>query len=240
VRHIDLNCDLGEGFGRDAALMPLISSANIACGAHAGDERTMRELVALAGDHGVSVGAHPGYEDRENFGRLEIPLSPAALRELVVRQISFLREIGPVRHVKPHGALYNLAARDRRIADVIAVAVWGVDHTLMLFALAGSELVRAGRARGLFVAEEAFADRLYMPDGSLAPRRRHDALIENEQAVVTQVLQIVQTGSVRAADGTNVKINADTVCLHGDGPSAVAFAAALRRELRAAGIAVRA
>jgi UPF0271 protein len=237
---VDLNCDLGEGAGHDAELMPLITSANIACGAHAGDEAMMRELVALAARHGVEVGAHPGYADRENFGRREMRMSRTALHELVRCQIVRLCEMGPVRHVKPHGALYNLAARDRAVADVIAEVVWEVDPAMVLFALAGSELVKAGRARGLVVAQEVFADRSYQPDGSLTPRTKADALLSDERAVVRQVLQMVQTGAVRATDGSEVKITADTICLHGDGPSAVRFAAVLRRELVAHGIAVRA
>jgi UPF0271 protein len=237
---VDLNCDLGEGTGRDAELMPLITSANIACGAHAGDEVTMREMVALASQHGVRVGAHPGFADREFFGRREISMSPAALRDLVVRQISLLREMGPVRHVKPHGALYNLAAKNRTMAEIIVDAVGDVDPSLMLFGLAGSELIRAGRSRGLVVAEEVFGDRSYQPDGSLTPRTDARALIENESAVVAQVLQMLREGTVRAIDGTDVKITADTICLHGDGPNAVTLAKTLRRELAAAGVAVKA
>jgi len=239
MNRIDLNCDLGEGAGKDAELMPLITSANIACGAHAGDEATMRATVALALDHGVAVGAHPGFADREFFGRREIAMSPAALRELVIRQISRLREMGPVRHVKPHGALYHLAARDRGMADVVAGAVWDVDPLLCLFGLAGSELIRAGRARGLVIAEEVFGDRTYQRDGSLTPRSLAGAVIEDERAVVAQVLQMVQTGTVRTVDGTDVNIAADTICLHGDGPNAVSFAIMLRRGLAAAGIAVK-
>jgi 5-oxoprolinase (ATP-hydrolysing) subunit A len=240
MMHIDLNCDLGEGSGHDAELMPLISSANIACGAHAGDVSTMRSSVALAARHGVAVGAHPGYADQENFGRREIPLPETALRELVVGQITRLREMGPVRHVKPHGALYNVAARDRVVADVIADAVGEVDPSLMLFALAGSELATAGRRRGLMVAEEVFADRSYQSNGCLTPRTNADALINDEVHVIAQVLQMVRSGTVRATDGTQVKIKADTVCLHGDGPNAVKLAVALRRELVLAGITVRA
>jgi UPF0271 protein len=240
VISIDLNCDLGEGSGRDAQLMPLISSANIACGGHAGDKVSMRALVALAIEHGVAVGAHPSFEDRENFGRREIAVAPTALREMVIRQISALREFGPLRHVKPHGALYNLAARDRRVADVMADAVWKVDPSLFLFALAGSELVCSARERGLIVAEEVFADRSYQPDGSLTPRSQDGALIHEESRVVAQVLQMIKTGSVRAVDGTEVMIAADTVCLHGDGPHAVKFAVALRRELANAAVAVTA
>ena len=240
MTRVDLNCDLGEGTGHDAELMPLINSANIACGVHAGDEATMRELVALAARHGVGVGAHPGYADRANFGRRELRISSADLRELIVRQIEGLRGIGAVRHVKPHGALYNLAARDREVAGVIAGAVGAVDRSLVLFGLASSELVKAGRARGLAVAEEVFADRRYEADGSLTPRTKPHALIQDESEMIAHTLRMVQTGTVRAVDGSSVRIVADTICLHGDGPNAVRFARVLRKELLAHGIELRA
>lgn len=238
-RSIDLNCDLGEGAGQDAALMTLITSANVACGAHAGDEATMRTTVARAQAHGVILGAHPGFADRANFGRKEQELTPCALHELITWQVEALRELGPVRHVKPHGALYNLAARDRAVAEVIAEAVYECDPALVLFGLAGSELLAAGRARGLRVASEVFADRTYRADGSLTPRTRADALIVDEEVAVAQVLRMVREGVVRATDGTEVKIEVDTVCLHGDGEHAVAFAQRLNAALRAAGIAIK-
>ena len=236
---IDLNCDLGEGAGHDAELMPLITSANIACGAHAGDEATMRATVELAQRHGVAIGAHPGYVDRASFGRREMALSGAALRELVTSQIATLARFAPLRHVKPHGALYNLAARDAAVAAAVAGAVRAADASLVLFALAGSELVRAGRAAGLRVAEEVFADRTYQRDGSLAPRTNPGALITDENLAVAQVLRMVREGVVRATDGTDVAIKADTVCVHGDGPQAVALARRLNAELRRAGIELR-
>jgi len=238
--HLDLNCDLGEGAGHDAELMPLITSANIACGAHAGDAATMRATVALAQRHGVAIGAHPGYADRANFGRREVVLPAAALRELVTTQIAALARLGPLRHVKPHGALYNLAARDREVAAVVADAVRAANPRLILFALAGSELARAGRAAGLAVAKEIFADRTYRHDGSLTPRSQPDALITDEAAAVAQVLRMVRGGGVRKTNGARVRVRADTVCLHGDGPHAVAFARRLRRELSAAGIEIKA
>lgn len=236
---IDLNCDVGEGAGLDAELMACVTSANIACGAHAGDAATMRATMALAERYGVAAGAHPGFADRDNFGRAERMLSPRELHDLVTRQIHALRAFGPVRHVKPHGALYNQAARDREMADVIAAAVYACDPALILFGLAGSELIRAGRARGLRVAHEVFADRTYQRDGSLTPRSRADALIQDEDSAVAQVLRLVREGVVRSTDGPDVKIQADTVCLHGDGLHAVAFARRLRIELEAAGIEVR-
>ena len=239
-RTIDLNCDLGEGARHDAELMPLITSANIACGAHAGDLATMRNSVALAQAHGVALGAHPGFADREHFGRRELSLSPAEIRALVIGQISALAALGPLRHVKPHGALYTLAARDAAVAGAVAEAVWAVDPALALFALAGSELVRAGHGRGLRVVSEVFADRTYQRDGSLTPRSRTDALIHDEDAAVAQVLRMVGEGCVRATDGSDVSIVADTICLHGDGPQAVAFARRLNAELNRAGIALAA
>jgi UPF0271 protein len=241
-RSIDLNCDLGEGAGQDAELklMELITSANVACGAHAGDEATMRATVAMARERGVAVGAHPGFADRANFGRTEQAITVCALHELITWQVEALLALGPVRHVKPHGALYNIAARDRAVAEVIAEAVYECDPTLILFGLAGSELVKAGRARRLVVASEVFADRTYQADGSLTPRTRTDALIMDEEVAVAQVLRMVREGVVRATDGTDVKIVADTVCLHGDGAHAVAFARRLNAELRATGIAIRA
>lgn len=237
---IDLNCDLGEGAGHDAELMPLITSANIACGAHAGDAATMRATVALAQKHGVAVGAHPGFADRENFGRRELALPPSEVRALVTAQIEALRVLGPLRHVKAHGALYNLAARDTATADAIAEAVRAIDPALILFILSDSALALAARARGLRIANEVFADRTYQRDGSLTPRSQPNALIHDEATAVAQVLRMVREGVVRATDGTDVPITADTVCLHGDGPDPVAFARRLRAELGAADIEVRA
>ncbi|HEX2852334.1 MAG TPA: 5-oxoprolinase subunit PxpA [Opitutaceae bacterium] len=236
---IDLNCDLGEGAGHDAALMPLITSANIACGAHAGDLDTMRATVALAGKHGVTIGAHPGFADREHFGRRELPLSPFEVHDLVVSQIRALQKLGAVQHVKPHGALYSLAARDAGTAGAIAAAVHAAGPSLVLFAPPNSELARAGRARGLRVAQEVFSDRTYQRDGTLTPRSRPDALVPDAEAAVAQVLRMLREGFVRATDGTDVPVAADTVCVHGDAPDAAAFAQRLRAGLQAAGIEFR-
>jgi UPF0271 protein len=242
VARIDLNCDLGEGAGHDAALMPLITSASIACGAHAGDTATMRATAGLAAAHGVAVGAHPGYADRANFGRSVVPMTPAELTRLVAEQIAALAAVSPVplRHVKPHGALYNLAATDRPAARAIVAAVQAIDPHLIVFALAGSELVRAAREAGLRVAQEVFADRTYRPDGTLTPRACADAMITDEVAAVAQVQRMIVDGVVRATDGTDVSIAADTLCLHGDSPHAVAFARALRTALHKADIEVMA
>ncbi len=240
MAHIDLNCDLGEGAGHDAELMPLVTSANIACGAHAGDAATMRATVALARQHGVVIGAHPGFADRENFGRRELALGPDEIRDLVFDQVTRLRALGPVRHVKPHGALYNLAARDGTIARAIVDAIYEIDPSLVLFGLAGSEMIAVADACGIPVASEVFADRTYQADGSLTPRSQPNALITDEAAAVAQALRMVREGKVRAVDGTEVLIRADTICLHGDGPHAVAFARKLRDAFRAGGIEVRA
>jgi UPF0271 protein len=241
---LDLNCDLGEGAGSDAELMPLVTSANIACGAHAGDETTMRATVRAAQRHGVVIGAHPGFADREHFGRREWALPREAIMDLVRTQVATLRRLAAetgavVRHVKPHGALYNLSARNPEVAEAIAEAVAGIDAGLALYGLAGGELLRAGRAHGLTVASEVFADRTYQDDGSLTPRDRPGALITDEAAALAQVLRMVREGRVRSTGGLDVPVTADTVCLHGDGPKAVAFARALRAELLRAGVAVR-
>ncbi len=240
MKSIDLNCDLGEGAGRDAELMPFITSANIACGGHAGDEATMRATIALARRHGVAIGAHPGFADRANFGRRELALPPGEIRALVTAQVMALRALAPVRHVKPHGALYHLAARDAAVARAIVDAVSAIDPTLIVFGLAGGELCREARARGLRVAGEVFADRTYQRDGSLTPRSRPDALIDDADQAVAQVLRLVGEGVVRTTDGTDVPLVADTVCVHGDGPHAVAFARRLKTELVQAGVSVRA
>lgn len=241
---VDLNCDLGEGSGHDAEIMPLISSVNIACGGHAGDEDTMRATVALALQHGVAVGAHPGLADRANFGRVEQPLTSAQARELVLRQVERLQAVAgaagtQVGHVKPHGALYNMAARDAGLAQAVAEAVYEVDSRLVLVGLAGSRLVEAGQACGLRVMHEVFADRTYQADGSLTPRHRPEALITEAARAAAQVLRMVREGRVRATDGSEVAIRADTVCLHGDGSHAVEFARAIVSALNSAGVQIR-
>ncbi len=237
---MDLNCDVGEGVGNDAAIMPWITSANIACGAHAGDATTMRETVKLAREFGVAVGAHPGFADRANFGRRELEMSAREIERLVTEQVVALAEMAELRHVKPHGALYNIAARDAGVAAAIARAVRAIDERLVLFGLSGSELVRAGRTCGLRVAEEVFADRRYRADGSLVPRGEARAVIESEDEAMEQVLRMVNTGEVCAVDGGRVKIVADTICLHGDGARAVVFARRIRTGLERAGIEVAA
>lgn len=242
---VDFNCDLGEGAGDDASLMPHISSASIACGWHAGDATTMRDTVALCRAHGVAIGAHPSYPDREGFGRREVAASPHEVHAMTLYQIgaldAFVRAAGArLQHVKPHGALYNVAARERAVADAIAQAVRDFDAQLVLFGLANSELTRAGEALGLRVAHEAFAERRYERDGTLTPRNRPEAVIGDVDLAAQQVAQMLASGRVATRDGGEVAIRADTICLHGDRPDAVAFAAALRRAIEAAGVKVRA
>lgn len=242
---IDLNCDLGEGAGWDGVLMPLITSANIACGAHAGDEASMRMAVRLARRQGVVIGAHPGFADREHFGRRELTLTHRELVTLVKTQVETLSEIAKeegatVAYVKPHGALYNMVAREPRMADAIAEAVAHVDARLWLYGLAGGASLAAGRARGLRVAAEVFADRTYQANGSLTERSRPDALLADEAAAIAQVLRIVREGRVRATTGVDVEIVAETVCLHGDNPAAVALARGLRAALIQSGVRVTA
>lgn len=236
---VDLNCDLGEGCGQDEALMPFVTSANIACGAHAGSPETMRAAVALARRHGVAVGAHPGYPDREYFGRRELALDPDERARLVAEQVAALQALAEVVHVKPHGALYNQAARDEAVAAAVVAGVKACGAGLVLFALAGSALARAGSAAGLRVAEEGFADRRYRADGSLADRGLPGAVIAEEAASLAQALALVRDGRVASLDGPFVPVRIDTLCLHGDSAGAVALAQTLRRGLEAAGIAVR-
>ncbi len=243
---IDLNCDLGEGVGGEEDLMPLISSANLACGGHAGDEATMRAAVALARRAGVAIGAHPGFADREHFGRRELPVTPGEAGELVWRQTEHLREIAgefgsAVVHVKLHGALYNQVARDADLAAGVLDAVWRGGWRPWLFVPAGSIFEAVARARdsGRVVAE-VFADRAYRADGSLVPRAEPGALIEDEALAAARVLRMVREGFVRAIDGTEIPVRAGTVCLHGDGAHAFPLARRLRGDLLAAGVEIQA
>ncbi len=241
---LDFNCDLGEGCGNDAAIVPLVSSASIACGAHAGDAATMRETAALCLTHGVAIGAHPSFEDREHFGRRELDVPPEAIAASVRRQVEALAEVcarlgARLRHVKPHGALYNLAARDPVVAEAIAQAVHALDPALVLYGLADSRLTEAGTAAGLAVAHEVFAERAYDGDGRLAPRGTPGAVIADLDASLAQVRMLLREGVVVARDGSHVPLRADTLCLHGDRPDAPAFARALREALEAEGVRIR-
>ncbi len=226
---IDINCDLGEGFPNDAHLMPFISSANIACGAHAGDSQLMQSTVELALLHGVGIGAHPGYEDRYHFGRIEQNLSSTALYDLITSQVHRLKKIseesgGKLQHVKPHGALYNQSARSPEIASVIAAAVKDVDNRLYLFGLSGSCSIAAAREAGLSTYEEVFADRRYDDSGQLISRTHPEALIKNQEDTCRQVLQMVTEKSVTSLSGKVIPIVAETICIHGDAAGAAELA----------------
>ncbi len=242
---LDFNCDLGEGCGDDAAIIPLISSANIACGFHAGDATTMRDTVALCRQHGVAIGAHPSLQDREGFGRRELGVTPEAAYTAMREQLETLAEIAgaqgaQVRHIKPHGALYNIAARDPAIAQAIARATRDFNRDLWLVGLSGSALTAAGEAAGLQVAHEAFAERRYEADGSLTPRSQPGAVLESIADCLQQVLLLVREGLVIARTGERVSLRMDTLCLHGDRPDAVHFAQALRKTLQDEGVNIHA
>ncbi|MBP0622057.1 5-oxoprolinase subunit PxpA [Cupriavidus consociatus] len=242
---IDLNADLGEGCGNDEALLALISSANVACGWHAGDAATMMQTVKWALEHGVAIGAHPSYPDRENFGRTEMRRDPEEVYADMLYQIGALEAIvraqgGELHHVKPHGALYNQAVRDPALARAIVRAVRDFDADLVFFGLAGSHMIDIAREAGLRVKQEVFADRGYNPDGTLVRRGTPGALHEDEEVALNQTLTMVREKRVRAIDGTWVPIQAETVCLHGDGAHALAFARRIRDRLTAEGIAIRA
>ncbi|UAT36842.1 5-oxoprolinase subunit PxpA [Escherichia fergusonii] len=242
---IDLNADLGEGCASDAELLTLVSSANIACGLHAGDAQTMQASVRGAVKNGVAIGAHPGFPDRENFGRTAMQLPPETVYAQTLYQIGALAAIthaegGVMRHVKPHGMLYNQAAKDPQLADAIAKAVHACDPALILVGLAGSELIRAGKYYGLTTRQEVFADRGYQADGSLVPRSQPGALIEDEEQSLAQTLEMVQNGRVKSITGEWTPVEAQTVCLHGDGEHALAFARRLRAAFLERGIAVQA
>ncbi len=242
---IDLNSDLGEGMSAERELLGLVSSASIACGFHAGDPSSMSASISAAQDAGVAVGAHPSLDDRNDFGRTELPVKPEEVFALVAYQVGAFQAIAGslgVRpnHVKPHGALYNMAARDPALADAVAHAILAVDRSLILFAPGGSPLAQAGEGIGLRVAREVFADRNYQPNGSLVPRTRADALLLDVEEAAARVLRILQEGVVRAVDGCDIAISADTICVHGDTPDALAFAQQLRAQLTAAGITVTA
>lgn len=249
MKTIDLNCDMGESFGAwtmgdDHALMPLISSANIACGFHAGDPSTIRATVRLAVDHGVAIGAHPSLPDLQGFGRRAMKISAEECYDLVIYQAgaveAFARAAGArLHHVKIHGMLYNMAAKDAELADAIARATKDLGGA-MLYALSGSAMMEAARRHGVRAVGEVFGDRSYQSDGTLTPRGQPGAMITDEAASVAQVLMMVEQGKVRSLDGVEVPVDAGTLCLHGDQPGAVQFAQALRAALESRGIAVQA
>lgn len=246
---IDLNCDMGESFGayrmgNDEEILNYVSSANIACGFHAGDPATMRKTVKLAIEKKVGIGVHPGFNDLEGFGRRNIDLTSAEVYDLVVYQIGALSsfaasEGGSLQHVKPHGALYNMASVNREFSEAIAEAVYKVDGNLILFGLAGSELIKAGNRIGLKTANEVFSDRTYQENGTLTSRRERGALIENHETAVSQVIRMVKERKVTALSGKDISINADTICIHGDGAHALEFAKYISDALKDAGIRIR-
>lgn len=246
---IDLNCDLGESFGhysigRDQDVLEHVTSVNIACGYHAGEHNVMERTVEMAAEKKLGLGAHPGLPDLLGFGRRWIHTHSEDVFNLVVYQIGALQAFASVhgttlQHVKPHGALYNRAAEDPAIAKAIATAVAAVDRSLILFGLAGSELIAAGRAAGLPVAEEVFADRTYQANGTLTPRTNPEALIHDPEVAVSQVIKIIHEGKVDTVDGDEIPLRADTVCVHGDTPQALQFVQQLKKHLLAQGIEVR-
>lgn len=233
----DLNCDMGEGIGNDEAIMPFITSANISCGFHAGNGDTIRHTMLLAVRHNVLVGAHPSFRDKENFGRKEMHLGHDKLYAIVLEQLIKLdliaKEKGAkLHHVKPHGALYNMAVRDREIATTIVLAVKDFNEDLVFYGLSNSLLISEAKELGLKTANEVFADRTYQDNGTLTPRSQPNALIEDEEQCIRQVLEIVKQGTVTTTSGKIIPIIADTVCIHGDGKHAVSFAKKIHEALK--------
>ena len=248
MKRVDLNCDLGESFGNytcgmDASVIPHISSANVACGFHAGDPLVMAKTVKLAKQYNVAVGAHPGYPDLVGFGRRNMAVSAAELKAMMQYQIGALQAFCKaqgikLQHVKPHGAMYNMAAKDRKLADAICDAILEIDDSLILLGLSGSEMLKAAKDKGLRYASEVFADRAYEDDGSLTPRALEGSVITDEDEAIRRVLQMVNDGTVVARSGKVIPIEADSICLHGDGVKAVEFAQRIRAELTDSGVEI--
>jgi len=247
---IDINSDMGESFGaysigHDAGLMKAITSANVAAGFHAGDPSVLRDTIRSAKKHNVAVGAHPGFPDLVGFGRRELNVTPKEAEDMVLYQVAAVAGVAAaegvkIQHVKPHGALFNMAVRNSELSSAIARAVAAFDRTLILFGLPGSEILAAGKAAGLRVAGEVFADRAYEPDGSLASRRKPGSVIHDPDAVVVRAVRMVKERTVVAIDGSIVALEADTICVHGDTPGSDQLAAKIRAGLEAAGVLVRA
>ncbi len=233
---IDINCDMGEGCGNETLLMPFINSANIACGYHAGNASTMQQVIDLCLQYNVNIGAHPSFLDRENFGRTEMDLSLSQIHNLVTEQLEILNELikrsgAKLHHVKPHGALYNMAAKNTGMAHAIAKAVKSFDPSLILYGLSGSKLIAMASEEGLQTASEVFADRTYQPDGSLTSRALPNALLTNTDEAVKQVIKFVKENKVISVSGAEINVKADTVCIHGDGLHAVEFAKSIYQKL---------
>lgn len=229
MKHVDLNVDLAEGCGNDRRLLQLVTSANVACGLHAGDFNEMRKAIRWAKENQVQVGAHPSFPDRENFGRTNMQLPDEELKACLLYQLGAIKalceaENVPLAYVKPHGALYNQAAKDEALATLIAQTLKTFDPMLKLMGLSGSLMLKVAEQQGLGVISEVFADRHYLADGSLVPRTRPDAMVESDDEAISQVLQMVLQGTVPSIDGGAVPIKADSICLHGDGEHAISFA----------------
>ena len=244
MRTVDLNCDMGEGCPNDAELMRYVSSANIACGYHAGDLDTMRRTVELAIENGASIGAHPGYRDRENFGRTTMNLSRDEVIQLVTEQLVALQSVCEslgtrVRHVKPHGALYNQAANDGSLSRAIADAVVKFDPNLVFYGLSGSLMISEAEAAGLKTSSEVFADRTYTSDGKLTPRSQAGALITDANKSISHVLEMIEKQTVRTISGEAIPMRAETICIHGDGETAVNLAKAIRASIEQHSIVIR-
>lgn len=245
---VDLNSDLGESFGNytigmDEKVLPLVSSANVACGYHASDPVVMDKTIKLAKEAGIAVGAHPGFPDLMGFGRRNMVVSPEEAKAYVTYQLGALYAFThkydiPIQHCKPHGALYNMAGKDYTLAKAICEAVYDFDPEIVLLGLSGSELIRAAEDTGLKVAREFFADRAYEPDGSLVNRRKEGAMIHDEELAVSRVVRVIKEKKVTAINGEDIELNIDSICVHGDNESALAFVKKIRETLSAEGIAI--
>ncbi|KGQ41960.1 5-oxoprolinase subunit PxpA [Gallibacterium anatis] len=236
MKHVDLNVDLAEGCSNDQRLLQLVTSANVACGLHAGDFNEMRKAIRWAKENKVRIGAHPSFPDRENFGRTNMQLPDDELKACLLYQLGAVKALCDAEgvslsYVKPHGALYNQAAKDESLAALIALTIKQFDPSLKLMGLSGSLMLKVAQQHGLGIISEVFADRHYLADGSLVPRSRADALVDNDEEAISQVLQIVLQGSVPTVDGQDVAIQADSICLHGDGEHAISFAEKIRKAL---------
>jgi UPF0271 protein len=245
LRRIDLNCDMGEGYTTDALIMPLISSANIACGYHAGGGELMRQTIRLALQHQVAIGAHPSFDDKEGFGRREMHLSSEEIYQIVLDQVNTIRkaaaeEGASLHHVKPHGALYNIAAKDAMVADAISRAIKAIDASLIVYGLPNSASETSAIQHGLRFYREVFSDRTYTDQGMLTPRNQPNAMIETAEQSVAQVLQIILQETLQSTTGREISIKADTVCIHGDGEHAVEFAQMINRALHQYNITISA
>jgi len=244
-KKIDINCDMGEGIGNDEIIMPFISSANIACGYHAANESIIKQTIYLAQKNDVAIGAHPSFFDKENFGRTEVNLPADKIYDIIILQLRVINKIAKhqhakLHHVKPHGALYNMSAKDPAIANAIANAVKDFDEGLILFGLSGSHSMKEAALLNLKTASEVFADRTYKDDGTLTPRSQIDALIEDVDKSVRQALQMVKEGTVTSVNGNKIPITADTMCIHGDGKNAIEFAKAIHEALQKEGFKIKA